>query len=370
MRNVRRLVVSIAAVALSFAAVTGAGVRIRGGSMGDTEKEILLTALIAGGVMVLLSWCLTVGKWGAVLGVPGALATVATGGWAVALVWRHELAWGHKPADPLFTNLLAAAVAAATLAQICLMIGYAGRLKLLAALTVPLILTVAGFAYYFLFGPSDLPGWFNRAWIAVGALDGLGTLVSVALVRWGARKSAAESAAEPTFSTPLRNRYGRPAGSETPGRSKGHEPLPALADEDDDDFTMWDEVVRQREVPDAPAMSEPELATATWPRHGVAAESSPVLWTERWDDDATEVIPKMGPDEVFDPAPATEPEATPAEPPTSDDEPSAPRLPGPAVLLSSDVEWRLIQTARKFGLTPDDIVEAAISGMNELDDEP
>lgn len=392
MTKLKRLLVGITVVSLTFAGVTGAGVRIRNTAFGDTEYQVVAGTLAAALVAILLLCYSAVASTKAlVLGIWGAGLTLGTATWVAWL-----LATGASLKDQQ-DYVIGLTIAAATLAHICVLIGTCGRLKWIVALTILCILGVAGFAGYYLYGPAKRPEWFETAAIVVAGLDGFGTVTALVLA-FLRRNTTADDAGESTFTTPLRNRYGRPLDSE---------PLPALAEPG---RTMWDEA-RSTAKPGGVVEGAMTGSALTTVAAAAAAEAAkPLAWTEAWrasttDSDeqfsieamavgqgktlAAEPEPLAEPPLVADEVAPTEPEFVEPEPEAAPepeagaaaeavDEPPAetepqPSLPPldqhPTVLLSADIEWRLLESSKKYGISPDEIVLAAIQGIDELDDE-
>jgi signal transduction histidine kinase len=380
MRNLRRPLIGMVIAALSFATITGAGVRIRDSSLGETEKQILISAIVIAVAGILLIFDLAVaGTKFTLLGVWSALLTLGTGFWAIWMVW------GHDPNDELRNYLVAFAIASASLAQICLLIGWGARFKLVVAITALLALAVAGAAGYYLFGPAEHPDWLVPAGVTLASLDALGTLVAL-VATFVEHRSAIDPYGDPPFTTPLRERYGQPLDSEW---------LP-LADEAPA-LTMWEEAIGTQPSGTGPE----ELASAAFGDNDRAAHPAATpafdpathrVWTESWQADrmdaesdlesASEALSEapLGAVSLADAEPEVEAEAQPAAEPDPVPAASIPSAApsggsgpilqnGSTVLLSAEVEWQLLESSRKFGMTPDEIVLAALDGINELDAE-
>jgi hypothetical protein len=209
-------------------------------------------------------------------------------------------------------------------------------------------------------------------------LDGLGTIIAL-VATFLEHRSIVDPYGEPPFTTPLRERYGQPLDSEW---------LP-LADEAPA-LTMWDEAIGTATSRSGPT----ELASAAFGDDVLAglpvaaAAVDPAthrVWTQSWQAGGMDAEsdfqaeleavtdPVAEPEVAFDPELGPELDQVPAAPtpaPNGNRTGSAPILHnGSTVLLSADVEWRLLESSRKFGMTPDEIVRAALDGINELDDE-
>lgn len=200
MKSLRRLVAILVIAAFSIAALGGIIVLLRGGDISETEGRVLLTTVIVGiEALAMLCYLATADTRAWVVGLLGALISLAAFGWSLAMVWGAETADDEWK---LFFSLL---ILAGSLAQASLLLGLAGRFRTLVGITMILVGAVAAMAVYAIFAEVTDDTYFRVHGI-FGILDALGTVVAIAAAAVRGRgEPAALVDAEPA-----------PAAQETP----------------------------------------------------------------------------------------------------------------------------------------------------------
>ena len=194
----RRLVLYAVIGSFSLAALMGVVALLAGGSFGRTEGRILSTTLVVGlGSLAVLCCFATLDTRFQLVGVVGALSVLVPVASALYLVWGH---WDEDPGTTLLRVLGIGATVAGTFAQVCLLLAAAGavrRMRVLLWTTVALAVAMAVVISSLVL--EWLDGGAHWRWIGVLAiLDVLGTIVTIALARFGGRR---ETAAVPTAAT-------------------------------------------------------------------------------------------------------------------------------------------------------------------------
>jgi hypothetical protein len=191
--TLRRLGVTLTIGSFSVAALMGIIALLGGGDFGANEGRVLLTTLIVGCASVcVLCYLATAGTRWSVVGVIGATVLVLPVASSLVLVWST---W-EGDTEGLLKAFGIGVVAATTLAQICLLLALAGARQALAFVlwsTVGLALVLALLVSGMILDEIDA----DDVWRVVGVLailDVLGTLVTIALARFGGRADADDTA--------------------------------------------------------------------------------------------------------------------------------------------------------------------------------
>ncbi|MCW2858048.1 MAG: hypothetical protein JWR52_3663 [Marmoricola sp.] len=188
----RRIASTLTIGSFSVAALMGIAALLGAGSFGTREGQVLLTTLIVGAASIcVLCYLGTAGTRWAGFGGTGAVAAL------VPTVTALILVWGESSADGLFRTFGIGLVVALTLAQVCLLLALAAdRPTLGVALwsTVAAAAVLAFLVVTMILGPSS-DGGLWRAVGVVGILDVLGTLITIAMAKFGdpARASSVSS---------------------------------------------------------------------------------------------------------------------------------------------------------------------------------
>jgi F0F1-type ATP synthase assembly protein I len=183
----RRVAATLTIGSFSVAALMGIVALLGGGDFGEGEARVLLTTLIVGCASIcVLCYLATAGTPWATAGVLGAVVLVLPTASALILVWSD---WSGDE-EGLLKAFGVGVVGAVSLAQVCLLLALAGAreaLRLLLGATVLLALVVALIISGLILGEIDADG----VWRLLGVtaiLDVLGTLVTVALAKFGGRE--------------------------------------------------------------------------------------------------------------------------------------------------------------------------------------
>ena len=174
----------------SIAALMGIVALLGGGTFGEGEARVLLTTLIVGCASICaLCYLSTAGTRWVAAGITGAVVLVLPTVSALIMTWSD---WNGDE-EGLLKAFGIGVVGAVTLAQVCLLLALAGSreaLRLLLGATVVLALTVAAIVSGLILGEVDADGvWRLLGVLAI--LDVLGTLVTVALAKFGGRDEPA-----------------------------------------------------------------------------------------------------------------------------------------------------------------------------------
>jgi hypothetical protein len=182
----RRVAATLTIGSFSVAALMGIAALLGGGDFGEGEGRVLLTTLVVGCASIcMLCYLSTAGTPWAAAGVTGAVVLVLPTVSALTLVWSD---WSGDE-DGLLKAFGVGVVCAVTLAQVCLLLGVAGareRLGPLLGTTVVLALVVAAVVSALILGGLGADGVWRLLGVAA-ILDVLGTLVTIALAKFGGR---------------------------------------------------------------------------------------------------------------------------------------------------------------------------------------
>ncbi|MFL6022129.1 MAG: CopG family transcriptional regulator [Marmoricola sp.] len=180
----RRVAATLTIGSFSVAALMGIAALLGGGDFGEGEAKILLTTLIVGSASInLLCYLATAGTRFASAGALGAAVVVVPVATSLHLVWQD---WNDVPEGELKVFGIGV-VAAVTLAQVCLLLALAGErenLRVVLWATVALAALVAVVVGGLIVGEIEADG----VWRVLGVsaiLDVLGTLVTIALSKFG-----------------------------------------------------------------------------------------------------------------------------------------------------------------------------------------
>jgi hypothetical protein len=180
----RRVAAILTIGSFSVAALMGIAALLGGGDFGEGEGKVLLTTLIVGSasICMLCSLATSGSRW-APVGAVGAIAALVPTVTALHLVWRD---WDDVP-DGELKLFGVGVVIAVTLAQICLLLSLAGAresLRIVLWSTVALAGVVAVIVSGMIVEAIDA----DNVWRVLGVaaiLDVLGTLVTIALAKFG-----------------------------------------------------------------------------------------------------------------------------------------------------------------------------------------
>lgn len=185
----RRIAATLTIGSFSIAALMGIVALLGGGDFGEGEGRVLLTTLIVGSASVnLLCYLATAGTRWAPVGAVGAIVLAMPVATALWLVWTD---WANFDNGPLKAFGIGV-VAAVTLAQICLLLALSGdrhNLRVILWGTVGLATVVAVIVGGMILGEIDA----DNVWRVLGVasiLDVLGTLVTIALAKFGGEARA------------------------------------------------------------------------------------------------------------------------------------------------------------------------------------
>jgi len=194
--SLRSLFVAATIGSFSIAALLGVIALLGGGSFGEGETRVLLTTVLIGSGSIAMLCCLatdeTPYRWVGVLGGLTVLVPVVTGLLMIWQSWDDNSDWGLLRTFGVGTTL------AITLAQICLLLALAhGRpsLRLLLWGTVALALVLGGTVSAMIIGETGSDG-VARFLGVVAILDVLGTVVTIALARFGSSAPTARRTRE------------------------------------------------------------------------------------------------------------------------------------------------------------------------------
>ena len=181
----RRVVTTLTIGSFSVAALMGIVALLGGGDFGENEARVLLTTLTVGSASIcVLCYLATSGSRWAFVGYTGDVVLVLPVVTALMLVWSD---WRGDSDGPL-KAFGVGVVLALTLAQLSLLLALAGdgRLGVILWPTVAIAAAVAGLVSAMILGGVD----GDDVWRFVGVLailDVLGTLVTIALAKFGDR---------------------------------------------------------------------------------------------------------------------------------------------------------------------------------------
>jgi F0F1-type ATP synthase assembly protein I len=187
----RRVAATLTIGSFSVAALMGILALLGGGSFGDNEARVLLTTLIVGSASIcVLCYLATAGTRWAPVGATGGVVVLLPTITALLLVWSD---WNDGPSDGLLKSFGVGVVLAVTLAQISLLLALAGEGRLGAVLwpTIGVAVVVAALVAGMILGGVGA----DDVWRLLGVLailDVLGTLVTIALAKFGDRGAPPE----------------------------------------------------------------------------------------------------------------------------------------------------------------------------------
>lgn len=185
----RRTAATLTIGSFSLAALMGIFALLAGGSFGEGEGRVLLTTLIVGCASIcVLCYLATAGTSWAAVGAVGAVVLVLPVVTSLLLVWSD---WDlfDDGSDGVLKAFGVGVVAAVTVAQVCLLLALAGSRASLAFVlwsTVGLAALLGVLVSGLILGESG-PDDLWRVIGVIAILDVLGTLVTIALARFGGR---------------------------------------------------------------------------------------------------------------------------------------------------------------------------------------
>jgi hypothetical protein len=181
--DLRRAALGVTITSFSVAALMGIAALIGVDSFGDTGFQVLMTTVAAGsGSLVALCCMVVLGGRFQAAGVLGLMVVALTTLFSLLLIWS-----GTDPGEGAFQAWGVCVTVSISLAQVCLLLGLAGRrasLAWLMWLTVALIAVVAASVSALILGRDGTDGVLRFLGI-VSILDVLGTLVAIALGVFG-----------------------------------------------------------------------------------------------------------------------------------------------------------------------------------------
>jgi hypothetical protein len=184
----RRVAATLTIGSFSVAALMGILALLGGGSFGDDQVRVLLTTLIVGCASICtLCYLATSGSRWAPLGMAGAIAVILPTVTSLMLVWADWDLFGDDM-EGVWKAFGIGVVLALTLAQLCLLLALAGDGRLGAVLwpTVAIAAVLAVLIAGMILEEVDA----DDVWRLLGVLailDVLGTLVTIALAKFGGR---------------------------------------------------------------------------------------------------------------------------------------------------------------------------------------
>lgn len=187
----RRIATALTIGSFSIAALMGIVALLAGGDFGETEVRIVLTTLVVGCASIcMLCYLATAGTRWVVVGVAGAVVLILPVVTSLLLVWRD---WDGGGGEDLLKAFGIGVVLAVTLAQVALLLAVAGArdaVGFIGWVTIGLALVLAVLVSAMILGEVDA----EQVWRLLGViaiLDVLGTLVTIAVAKFSAAKSAA-----------------------------------------------------------------------------------------------------------------------------------------------------------------------------------
>jgi F0F1-type ATP synthase assembly protein I len=183
--TLRRLGATLTIGSFSVAALMGIAALLGGGDFGENQGRVLLTTLVVGCASICaLCYLATAGTRWAAVGVLGGVVMVLPLVTSLVLIWSD---WSSDVSDGLLKAFGIGVVLASTLSQLCLLLALAdGRLGAVLWPTIAIAAAVAALVSGMILGEVDADGvWRLLGVLAI--LDVLGTLVTIALARFGDR---------------------------------------------------------------------------------------------------------------------------------------------------------------------------------------
>lgn len=185
----RRVAATLTIGSFSVAALMGIAALLGAGDFGENQARVLLTTLIVGCASIcVLCYLATAGTRWVLVGVAGAVAAIVPTATALVLVWSD---WEGGDTTGLMKTFGIGLVVALTLAQLCLLLALAGSRRSLAPVlwaTVIMAAVVALIVSGLITEAIDFDVWQLLGIVAI--LDVLGTLVTIALAKFGGRDEA------------------------------------------------------------------------------------------------------------------------------------------------------------------------------------
>lgn len=212
----RRVAATLTIGSFSIAALMGIAALLSGGDFGENQVRVLLTTLIVGCASIcVLCYLATAGTRWVMAGAAGAAVAIVPTATALLLVWSD---WDGGDMSGVLKVFGVGVVGAVTLAQVCLLLALAGARRPLAPVlwgTVIMATVVALIVCGLITEAIDFEVWQLLGVAAI--LDVLGTLVTIALAKFGGRDEAPAAGVRvtlaPVYATALAER------SRTTGRS-------------------------------------------------------------------------------------------------------------------------------------------------------
>lgn len=194
--GIRRLAATLTIGSFSIAALMGIVALLGGGDFGEGEARVLLTTLVIGCASVcMLCYLAPGGTRFAVVGITGAIALILPVTTALLLVWSE---W-DTDMEGLLKAFGVGVVVAVTLAQLSLLLSDVvdrAGLKVVLTGTVVLAVVLAGLIISLILEITDGDDLW-RVLGVVAILDVLGTLVTIALAKFGGRGDGRAASAGP-----------------------------------------------------------------------------------------------------------------------------------------------------------------------------
>lgn len=182
----RRVAATLTIGSFSIAALMGITALLGAGDFGERQGKVLLTTLIIGCASIcMLCYLATAGTRWAPVGLVGAVAALVPTVTALWLVWQN---WDEFQTGAVKTFGIGVVVAV-TLAQVCLLLALAGSrepLRLVLWATIALAGVVAVIVSGMIVGEIGADDVWRLLGVAA-ILDVLGTLVTIALAKFGGR---------------------------------------------------------------------------------------------------------------------------------------------------------------------------------------
>jgi hypothetical protein len=228
----RRAAATLTIGSFSLAALMGILALLGGGSFGDGEARVLLTTLIVGCASICaLCYLATAGTPWAPVGVVGAVTLILPVATSLVLVWAD---WDlfDNDMDGTWKAFGIGVVAAVSLAQICLLLALAGNresLRFVLWSTVGLAVLLAILVSGMILGEVDA----GDVWRFIGVvaiLDVLGTVVTIALAKFGGRREPERPGYTPNHLVRVTLSDAHAAAIEDLSRASGRPPADLVAE--------------------------------------------------------------------------------------------------------------------------------------------
>jgi hypothetical protein len=231
---VRRLVVATTIGSFSIAALMGILALLGSGDFGEGEIRVLLTTLIVGTASIcVLCYLATGGTPYQIVGILGGAVVV------LPLVTSLMMVWGDfefGPDDGLIKAFGVGCVLAGTLAQLCLLLGLAWDepgVRWLLWPTIALAAILAAIVTGMIVSENGPDGLMRLVGV-VAILDVLGTVITVAMAKFGGNKDRRVAASAPAGPSPAGLAIGLPdrlaAAIEQRSRETGRSPAHLVAE--------------------------------------------------------------------------------------------------------------------------------------------